>query len=267
MFRLFDDVLLLGQGGRTVYFGKNSNALQYFERNGFECPQHENAADFLLDVISGSVPQRDNPQFLPEDLINLWANSSPSTTTIHIYEEGGVDRIWTRPLEYIQDCFKSYNLMYHKHPLQTNRPSHSYPLANDFLESELKQVRSSRETGEIRKKSEERITLADSDDPKDDPRERFSTTTVRQMIAQRDRDMRYSAELDNHLLGMLPGHFEVMKKAFENLKIDQRGYINTKHLKIMLSSFGQEISDRELQLLLEALEIQEGSYLSFLDLE
>lgn len=46
---MFDDVLLLGKGGRTVYLGPSSGALAYFERLGFQCPPLVNAADFLMD--------------------------------------------------------------------------------------------------------------------------------------------------------------------------------------------------------------------------
>ena len=33
LFTLFDDVLLLGLGGRTVYLGKSEGALPYFRRS------------------------------------------------------------------------------------------------------------------------------------------------------------------------------------------------------------------------------------------
>lgn len=55
---MFDDVLLLGKGGRTVYLGPTSKALGYFTDLGFEIPQHSNPADFFMDVISGSVPRK-----------------------------------------------------------------------------------------------------------------------------------------------------------------------------------------------------------------
>jgi len=40
-FRQFDDLLLLGKGGRVVYFGPIEKATQYFERIGFPCPPNE----------------------------------------------------------------------------------------------------------------------------------------------------------------------------------------------------------------------------------
>jgi hypothetical protein len=55
---MFDDVLLLGKGGRTVYLGPTNKALSYFEELGFQCPEHSNPADFFMDIISGSMPRK-----------------------------------------------------------------------------------------------------------------------------------------------------------------------------------------------------------------
>ncbi|KAL5486906.1 hypothetical protein EMCRGX_G019445 [Ephydatia muelleri] len=52
IYKLFDTVTLLSQGS-TVYHGPaEGKAVQYFTRAGFHCDQHENSADFFLDVIS-----------------------------------------------------------------------------------------------------------------------------------------------------------------------------------------------------------------------
>lgn len=44
IFRAFDDVLLLGKGGRQVYLGPSRLALPYFESLGFTLPPNENPA-------------------------------------------------------------------------------------------------------------------------------------------------------------------------------------------------------------------------------
>ena len=41
LFTLFDNVLLLGMGGRTVYLGESTGALPYFRDLGFKMPEHE----------------------------------------------------------------------------------------------------------------------------------------------------------------------------------------------------------------------------------
>ncbi|KAK9803611.1 hypothetical protein WJX72_004863 [[Myrmecia] bisecta] len=72
IFTLFHEVLLLGMAGRTVFLGPSRAALPYFQSLGFVLPPNENPADFCLDVISGCVPCRTDPDFKPEDLYAIW---------------------------------------------------------------------------------------------------------------------------------------------------------------------------------------------------
>lgn len=51
IFSMFDNVLLLGKGGRTVYLGPTRDALGYFDRLGFKCPLHVNPADVRSHVF------------------------------------------------------------------------------------------------------------------------------------------------------------------------------------------------------------------------
>ena len=54
IFKLFQNLILL-KAGNIVYHGAAENALHYFEGLGFKCPQHENPADYFLDVITPSA--------------------------------------------------------------------------------------------------------------------------------------------------------------------------------------------------------------------
>ena len=72
IFILFDEVLLLGKSGRTVFQGPSTAALPYFNSLGFELPPNENPADFCLDVISGSIPCQGQPDFRPE--VRCWSD-------------------------------------------------------------------------------------------------------------------------------------------------------------------------------------------------
>eukprot|EP00004_Rigifila_ramosa_P017043 TRINITY_DN4105_c0_g1_i1.p1 TRINITY_DN4105_c0_g1~~TRINITY_DN4105_c0_g1_i1.p1 ORF type:complete len:1713 (+),score=349.96 TRINITY_DN4105_c0_g1_i1:412-5139(+) len=72
IFTMFHEVLLLGKGGRTVYIGPSQLALGYFESLGFICPPLCNPADFLMDVIGGEVPRKDDPGFRTQDLFGFW---------------------------------------------------------------------------------------------------------------------------------------------------------------------------------------------------
>ncbi|KAH8921816.1 P-loop containing nucleoside triphosphate hydrolase protein [Atractiella rhizophila] len=49
---LFDSVLLLAKGGKTVFWGPKDEALPTFASIGLECPKDYNPADFLIDAIS-----------------------------------------------------------------------------------------------------------------------------------------------------------------------------------------------------------------------
>ncbi|KAG0369711.1 hypothetical protein BGZ54_009137 [Gamsiella multidivaricata] len=54
-FNQFDDLLLLGAGGRAVYSGPRDEAAQYFESIGYPVPSDENPADFFISLAAGRV--------------------------------------------------------------------------------------------------------------------------------------------------------------------------------------------------------------------
>lgn len=59
---LFQDppnMLLLARGGYPVYSGKGPEMLPHFERLGFTCPQTTNPADFVLDLITVDLQERE----------------------------------------------------------------------------------------------------------------------------------------------------------------------------------------------------------------
>jgi len=55
IFDCFDDLLLLAPGGRTVYNGPRTGALEYFHSIGFTCPSTEPPADFFIQVLTGYI--------------------------------------------------------------------------------------------------------------------------------------------------------------------------------------------------------------------
>lgn len=55
IFQMFDDVMILGKGGRTIYLGPVRDVVNYFQSIGFQLPPFVNPADFLMDVCSGAV--------------------------------------------------------------------------------------------------------------------------------------------------------------------------------------------------------------------
>lgn len=52
VYQMFDSVLVLSEG-RSIYFGKGSEAMNYFASVGFAPSFHMNPADFLLDLANG----------------------------------------------------------------------------------------------------------------------------------------------------------------------------------------------------------------------
>lgn len=61
LFAQFDTLLLLANGGKTVYsgpIGENAQTVKdYFERYGAPCPTDTNPAEHMIDVVSGSKSQ------------------------------------------------------------------------------------------------------------------------------------------------------------------------------------------------------------------
>jgi len=72
IYTLFDQILILGIGGKTVYMGTPQQAQQYFSNIGFDCPENTNPADFYMDIVAGMVPRRNDPEFKKSDLFYLW---------------------------------------------------------------------------------------------------------------------------------------------------------------------------------------------------
>ncbi|CAE7031065.1 abcG1 [Symbiodinium natans] len=73
LFTLFDEVLLLGLGGKTVYLGNSKGVLPYFTSLSYRMPEHENPADWFMDVISGKVKNEGNPNLKSDGLAEIWA--------------------------------------------------------------------------------------------------------------------------------------------------------------------------------------------------
>eukprot|EP01135_Chromosphaera_perkinsii_P007607 Nk52_evm63s914 gene=Nk52_evmTU63s914 len=95
-FAQFDDLLLLGKGGRTVYTGPVEEAEAYFNSIGFPMPKGENPADFFLDVTSGKIARvGEDEDFDPAQLFVLWEQHLGRTntrTSTQIHQEDDVNR-------------------------------------------------------------------------------------------------------------------------------------------------------------------------------
>ena len=72
-------MLLLGEGGKTVYWGRSELLTPYLGSLGFKNTKGENPADFMIDVCSGlevcidpTTGQEDKNFACPGDLFALW---------------------------------------------------------------------------------------------------------------------------------------------------------------------------------------------------
>ncbi|OLL21759.1 Brefeldin A resistance protein [Neolecta irregularis DAH-3] len=75
LFEHFDDLLILGAGGHTLYFGelgKDSQTLiKYFEDNGAsKCPPNANPAEYCLEVVGAGATAK-----VSQDWAEIWRNS------------------------------------------------------------------------------------------------------------------------------------------------------------------------------------------------
>ncbi len=61
IFELFDQVMLFGRGGRSVYQGEPTDLVEYFNNLGYQLPKGENPADWMLDVSTGAAGPTSGP--------------------------------------------------------------------------------------------------------------------------------------------------------------------------------------------------------------
>jgi ABC-type multidrug transport system ATPase subunit len=94
IFDLFDDLVLLGVGGKVVYNGETSGARSYIERLNYRLPPGDSVADWLIDVSSGRtepitdaeaeneentgtpIPSREVNSYLNDDFVHSEGPSS-----------------------------------------------------------------------------------------------------------------------------------------------------------------------------------------------
>ncbi|KAJ3217020.1 hypothetical protein HK099_005623 [Clydaea vesicula] len=72
IFNQFDDFMLLGKGGRVIYFGETGKTLEYFNSIGFTCSRDTTPSDFFLNVASGKEKNQLDPNFTIEQLPIYW---------------------------------------------------------------------------------------------------------------------------------------------------------------------------------------------------
>ncbi|KAI5060290.1 hypothetical protein GOP47_0024710 [Adiantum capillus-veneris] len=72
LFKLFDDVMFLAKGGRTIYLGPVEQVENYFASMGIVVPERINPPDHVMDVLEGISKPEENPGFDPRTLPVKW---------------------------------------------------------------------------------------------------------------------------------------------------------------------------------------------------
>lgn len=88
IFQCLDRLLLLA-GGREVYFGKASDATEYFRTAGFGTPAGSNPADVIMDIVCGRgrqyvIDPKMNSIDVVSTLISHWSINQ------HLYKEAAI---------------------------------------------------------------------------------------------------------------------------------------------------------------------------------
>ncbi|KAF9340934.1 hypothetical protein BGZ91_011756 [Linnemannia elongata] len=90
-FDQFDDLLLLGHGGRVVYHGPRTEAPIYFAAIGFPIPKDASPSDFYMDVISNNVKSNITKKFKPFYLHRYWDSYCKRAQCFYADSKTGVD--------------------------------------------------------------------------------------------------------------------------------------------------------------------------------
>ncbi|KAL7787470.1 P-loop containing nucleoside triphosphate hydrolase protein [Trichoderma ceciliae] len=96
LFKHFGNVLLLARGGAPAYAGLAKDMLNYFNRQGYQCPQHSNPADFALDMITVDLQREDREAESRErvgKLIEHWKSCSSGGDVEQLWKKEEVSRL------------------------------------------------------------------------------------------------------------------------------------------------------------------------------
>eukprot|EP00039_Didymoeca_costata_P013425 m.203681 g.203681 ORF g.203681 m.203681 type:complete len:996 (-) comp15767_c0_seq8:130-3117(-) len=96
---LFDNILLLGEGGTIIYLGPASEALNYLQEAGIPSDGCDNPGDFIIDAI-GLDPEAEESSTVTKsvDLISHWQNSPRSKNIMDSVKQAMSDASSSPPI-------------------------------------------------------------------------------------------------------------------------------------------------------------------------
>merc|ERR1711865_1213867 len=86
IFELFNQVVLLANGGLTAFIGSPIEMNSYFENLGFPMPPGSNPADFAMDVLNCVVQHATNAHFKTEDFVLAWMTADENPNAMSLEE-------------------------------------------------------------------------------------------------------------------------------------------------------------------------------------
>eukprot|EP00698_Gefionella_okellyi_P019109 TRINITY_DN580_c0_g2_i1.p1 TRINITY_DN580_c0_g2~~TRINITY_DN580_c0_g2_i1.p1 ORF type:complete len:1354 (-),score=287.08 TRINITY_DN580_c0_g2_i1:518-4579(-) len=123
IFAQFDKLLLLAPGGKTVYFGPASQAVDYFAQLrpvGYPCPMYTNPADFFLDLTTAvSTEEQHAADERLKYLVDSWTDPALSQRALQVAASAGAVRAKGWQHSYI---VMLYYLMQRQWRNQTRQP-------------------------------------------------------------------------------------------------------------------------------------------------
>jgi ABC-type multidrug transport system ATPase subunit len=230
LFTLIDDVLLLGVGGKTVFFGPTGDALPYFEDFGFLCPPTENPSDFFLDVISGQVSLPENPTFEAKLLPEWWKQYEilPSyLKNVEIEQSGTVKGSVDLQLKGSADSILKSDHLGEMVALESKPPE---------------------------KKLEEKKTA-------------LAGKLVHRASTMGDPDVFEHAKsrAASMVNSVLPTHVQQVRFLFEQLDTNKDGILERPEIILLIKSFIKNLKDSEIERCIEELKLTNDNGLTFED--
>ncbi len=127
-YDLFDKVMVLYEG-RQIYFGRCTDAKEYFINLGFECPSRQTTADFLTSMTS-ALERVVRPGFenrvprTPDDFARVW-KASPERAAL-VKEVDDYNQTYTVGGQHLQEFKESRRAQQSKHQRVTSPYTLSY---------------------------------------------------------------------------------------------------------------------------------------------
>ena len=133
VFSVFDSLLLLAGGGKTVYFGdigdNGRTVRDYFDRYGAPCPEETNLAEHMIDVVSGSLSQG-------KDWSEVWL-SSPEHAAVTKELDQLIATAASQPPRTVDDGYEFAMPLWEQIKLVTHRTSLSLYRNTDHVNNKI----------------------------------------------------------------------------------------------------------------------------------